>query len=118
MGKEKINNETDLVNHEDDNEVTYDEFSNFLEKHTKREKHKLATDFVEMGENYLAEIEHKKNIKQKEKKPLIKYIIKKTNKYSEKYLSELDYNDVFDIYKEVKYENRSFLKKFAEFLGF
>jgi hypothetical protein len=67
-----------------------------------------------MGETLLSQIDHKKTIKDKEKMKLIKYIIKKSDKYNEQYLSDLDYNDVKDIFDEIKYENRSFFKKILE----
>jgi len=104
------------IDHDDD-EFNYNEFSQFLEEHTKRQKKRMASEIINMGEDFLSEIDYKKQIKQQEKKPHINYIIKKTNKYSEKYLLELDYNDVFKIYKEIKYQNRSIFRKFIEFLG-
>lgn len=117
MSKRKISNKELSIDHDDDY-YNYDEFSQFLEDHTKRQKNKSASHIIEKGEDFLAEIDHKKKIKQQEKKPLIKYILKKSNKYSEKYLLDLDYNDVKDIYNEIKYKNRSFFKKLFEFLGF
>jgi hypothetical protein len=113
---EKLKYEELSIDHDDD-EYNYNEFSQFLEEHTKRQKNKTASEIINMGEDFLSEIDHKKQIKQQEKKPYINYIIKKTNKYSEKYLLELDYNDVLDIYEEIKYQNRSIFRKFIEFFG-
>ena len=113
-----MNKEILSIDHNDNNKEDFSEFTQFLEEHTERQKRKTASDIIEMGEDYLAEIDHKNEVKQEEKKPLIKYIRKKSNKYSEKYLLDLDYKDVVDIHQEVKYENRSIIKKFFEFLGF
>lgn len=117
MSKKKLTKDILSIDHDDDCK-NYDEFTQFLEDHTERQKNVAASEILEMGEDFLNEIEHKKNVKEEEKKPLIKYILKKSNKFSEKYLLDLDYNDVHDIYKEMKYQNRSIFKKFIEFLGF
>lgn len=117
MSKKKVSNKEISIDHEDD-QSGYDEFSQFLEDHTERQKEKYASEIVNMGEDFLAEIDHKMKMRQEQKKPLIKYITKKSSKYSEKYLLDLDFRDVNDIYDEIKYENRSVIKKFFEFLGF
>jgi hypothetical protein len=119
MSKKKFNKEALSIDYDDgEQQDDYDEFSNFLENHTERIKKNTASKILEMGEDFLNEIDHKKERKQKEKQPYIKYIIKKSNKYSQKYLLDLDFNDVVDIFYEIKNENKPFLKKFIEFLGF
>lgn len=116
MGKRKKLNKDVLSIGYDDDQESYDEFDKFLIEHTERQKNKAASEIFEMGEQFLSEIDHKKKIKEEEKRPLVKYIIKKSNKYSERYLLDLDFNDVKDIYDELKYENRSLLKRVMEFL--
>lgn len=117
MGKKKIINNKDLLEHEN-NEDDYDSYSEFLKKHTENEKRKAASEIIEMGEDYLAEIEHKKYLKNQKKITLINYILKKTNKYPKKYLLDLDYDDVYDIYNNVKNENKPFIKKIIDFIQF
>ena len=116
MKNKRIPNKSILSIDYDDDQKGYDDFNQFLNKHTERQKRKTASEIIEMGEQFLSEIDHKKKIKEEEKRPLVKYIIKKSNKYSERYLLDLDFNDVKDIYDELKYENRSLLKRVMEFL--
>lgn len=100
----------------DDDDKDYSAFSAFLEDHTERQKAVAADRITAMGEALLSEIDEKKEVQDQEKEILIKYIIKKTNKYSPKTLREYDINDVRDIHKEVKYENRSWLRKLVDAL--
>ena len=100
----------------DDDDKNYSAFSSFLEHHTARQKDKAAFDILEMGEDLLTEIDEKKTIQDQEKEELIKYIIKKSEKYSPKILREYDISDVRDIHAEVKYENRPFWKKWIDLL--
>lgn len=116
MGKQKKRNKNILSIDYDDDQKNLNEFNNFLIKHTERQKNKTASEIFEMGDQLLSEIEHKKKIKEEEKKSLIKYILKKSDKYSKKYLSDLDFYDVKDIHKKIKCENRSLFKKFFDFL--
>lgn len=116
MSEKKFSKEILSIDFEDD-EVGYVPFNQFLENHTKREKNKDVSAIMDTGESLLAEIDHKKGIKDVTKANQIGFIIKKTGKYSREYLLELDYNDVLDIYKEVKYETRSFWVKLLEFFN-
>lgn len=114
MSEKKPNKDLLSIGHVDDQE-NYEEFSDFLDSHTARQKHHIASEIEEIGEDCLKEIDHKKTVKEISQKKLIKYILKKSNKYSEEYLLDLDFNDVNDIHKELKYENRSFFRKLWEF---
>lgn len=100
----------------EDTQGDYNDFYNYLKNDTNRKKNKQAQDIIEMGNYLISEIEHKKNMKNIEKEPLIKYITSKTNKYSWEYLKELDFNNVNDIYHEIKYQNKSFMRKLIDFL--
>ena len=116
MSNKKLNKEIISIDHDDDQE-NYEAFSQFLDDHTKRVKKREADVITTMGESLLNEIDHKNSIKDVTKKEQIDYIIKKSSKYSEEYLLELDYRDVTDIFNEIKYENRSFWTKFLEFFN-
>lgn len=85
--------------------------------HTEREKRKVAREIFDMGEAFLAEIEHKNDLKEREKRELIPYVLSKTNKYSEQYLNELSFEDVQQIHSELKFENRSIFRKLIEFFS-
>lgn len=86
----------------DDNDKDYQEFQEFFEKNTDRNKNKIANEFNEIGELLLAEIEEKNRLKNLEKQKFIKYILKKTNKYSSHLLLSYSYKDVENIYIEIK----------------
>jgi len=113
VSQERQNKELS-INYEDD-QKDYEGFDEFLKENTERQKEKTAQEFADMGDYLLKEIDHKKSIKNVAKRKLIKYIMRKTNKYMEEYLWDLEYNDVNDIFDEVKLENKSFLKKVMEF---
>lgn len=104
------------IEHDDDDE-NLEGFEKFLDENTYRKKHKQAEIISELGDDLISEIEEKKRRKLKELEPQIKYILKKSNKYTRKYLEELDYRDIPEIYNEIKEENKSFLKKFIDFLS-
>lgn len=116
MSQEQPNKKILSIDHDDD-EKGYVPFSEYLENHTKRVRKREADVIDALGESLLSEIDHKNAIKDAAKKEQINYIIKKTSKYSEEYLLELDYRDVLDIFNEVKYENRSFWVKLLEFFN-
>lgn len=116
MKNKRIPNKSILSIDYDDDQKGYDDFNQFLNKHTERQKRKTASEIIEMGEQFLSEIDHKRKVKEEEKKPLVNYIVKKSNKYSERYLLDLDFRDVKNIYDELKYKNRSFFRKFLESL--
>lgn len=104
------------IDHEDD-QKNYEEFDKFITDHTERRKRRTADEIFEMGETFLAEIDHKKILQEEEKQELIPYILSKTNKYSTQYLHELSFEDVQDIHAEIKYQNRSFFRKLIEFFS-
>lgn len=113
MSQEQPNKEILSIEHNDD-EKGYVPFSEYLENHTERVRKREADAIDAMGESLLMEIDHKNTIKDAIKEKQIKYIVKKTSKYSGEYLLELDYRDVLDIFNEVRYENRSFWTKLKE----
>lgn len=114
--KKKITENVVSIDYDDD-QKNYDEFSKFLENHTNRQKVNFASEIFNMGETYLNEIEHKDKINKKKKKNLIKYIMRKSSdKYREQYLLELSYQDILDIYNDIK--ERSFFRKIINFFNF
>ena len=116
MSQERLNKKLLSIDHDDDEEG-YVPFSKYLENHTERIRKREADAIDAIGEALLMEIDHKNSIKDITKNKQIDYVISKTSKYSREYLLELDYNDVLDIFNEVKYENRSFWTKLGEFFN-
>ena len=117
MSKKKFSKEILSIDFEDDDKVGYAPFNQFLENHTNRIRNTEADAITAMGESLLMEIDHKNSVKDVTKNEQIDYIVNKTSKYSREYLLELDYNDVIDIFNEVKAENKSFFTKLLEFFN-
>ncbi len=105
------------INHED-NDNGLEEFEKFLENHTENQKIGFLKEITERGDDYLQEISLKKRKKEPKKQKLIQYILDKSDVYSEKELSEYDFESVFEIHNEIKYENRPFLRKIFDYVFF
>jgi hypothetical protein len=80
----------------------------------KKNRDSFLNQIETEGENLLKNIEKKRKQKNLKKKPLIDYIIKHSNNYDVDNLYEFDYNDVMDIYNDVKYYNRPWWIKMFE----
>jgi hypothetical protein len=104
------------IDSDDDNE-NYEAFSEYLEEDTKRKKNRTASEIEQSGDLFLMEIERKnKNRKLRLVKP-IQYILKNCDgKYSEYELNTYSFEDVMDIYNEIKAKKRPFIIKFFRFL--
>lgn len=104
------------IDSDDDNE-NYGAFSEYLENDTERKKNRAASEFEEIGEELLTEIEAKKTKQEIKKWEYILYILKHDDKtYSEKVLKSYSYGDVRMIYAELKKKNRPAIVKFFHFL--
>jgi acyl carrier protein phosphodiesterase len=106
------------IDHDDDNE-NYDGFVKHLEEDTHRKKNRIAFEIEELGNNFIGEIERKNKLKKEKSNKLIPFILKYcSDKYSEKELEEYSYEDVKDIYDDLKNEHQSFFSKLINFIFF
>jgi hypothetical protein len=105
------------VDHDDDDGVDIRSFTKFVEEDTKRNKNKFAKDFMEIGEDLLAEVEIKKARKEIQKHKYIIYILKHDDNttYSEKTLKSYSFEDVLNIYNELKTRG-TFLQRVFRFI--
>jgi hypothetical protein len=104
------------VDSDDDNE-NYEAFSEYLDEDTKRKKNQTANEFDKVGEQLLKEIEIKNKNKKLKAIKLIPYILKYCdNKYTEEELISYGFEDIRDIYKEIKIQKRPAIVKFFYFL--
>ena len=87
-------------------------FTDFWDNHSEREKNNAANNILDNGEMFLQEIDNKKSLKDISKGKMIDYILKHSNKYPKQTLWEYDYNDVWDIHNEIKWEKTPKIKKF------
>jgi len=101
----------------DDEDIDLKTFSKFLHDDTARNKNKVAKEFEEFGEDLLAEIEEKKLRKNIEKNKLILYILKHDKKttYSQRLLNSYSYEDVQEIYDEIR-KNKNVIQKIFHFI--
>jgi hypothetical protein len=103
----------------DDDDLDIKSFTNYLEDHTLRDKNKVAKDFAMIGNDLLAEIEEKKQIKEKEKKIYSRYILKHSKKkFTEKQLLSYTLEDVIKIHDDLKKERleKNTVRNFFHFL--
>jgi hypothetical protein len=104
------------VDSDDDNE-NYEIFSQFLDEETKRNKNRTAIEIDEFGKQYLNEIEKRRLKKEIQKGKYIHYIYKHTKSiYPAGVLESYSFEDVKDIYNEVKIQKRPAIVKFFYFL--
>ena len=95
------------VDADDDDGVDIKSFTKFIFENTDRNKNSTAKQFDEIGDDLLYEIEVKKTRKELKKQKFIKYILKhdKDIVYSDRILKSYSYEDVKQIYDELKNKN-------------
>lgn len=99
----------------DDENVDLKSFSKYLQDDTLRQKNKIATEFTELGEDLLVEIEEKNKKKEEQKKKMVTYILRRTDKHTIRQLHSYSYMDVLNIYNELKTRG-TFLQKVFRFI--
>ena len=101
----------------EDDDKDYKAFSEYLEDDTRRKKNLNAREIQEIADNLVEEIERKKRNQALKKQKLIPYILRYCDeKYSKEELMGYSYNDVQDIYNELKIKKQSFISKFFHFI--
>lgn len=101
----------------DDDDKNYEAFSEYLEADTRRKKNLTAYEIQGIADNLIKEIEIKKRNKAIKSGKLIPYILKYCNeKYNEEELKSYSFEDVRDIYKEIKTQRRSTIVKIFQFI--
>jgi len=101
----------------DDELVDYVSLTKHLKEDTDRKKQQLSSEFEEMGDKYLQEIERKKRNKELTLVKLIPYILKHRGDIHDKEeLMSYSFDDVKDIYDEVKKEKKPAIIKFFHFV--
>jgi len=100
------------VDSDDDKDMSYLSLAQHLEEDTERKKNQFAREFQEMGDDYVKEIDRKKRRKKVRQSKLIPYILKhRKDLYTEKELLSYSYEDIQEIYDEIKADKRSWLVK-------
>lgn len=112
-----VDNKILSIDNDDDDGVDIKTFTKFVEEDTRRKKEKFAKDFTEVGEDLLAEIEIKKAKKEILKDKYISYIMKHHDGsvHSEKQLKSYSFEDVLNIYNELK-TTGTFLQRVFRFI--
>jgi len=101
----------------DDELVDYVSLSKHLKEDTDRKKQLLSSEFEEMGDKYLQEIERKKKNKELKQVKLIPYILKhRGDIHDMEELMSYSFEDIQDIYNEVRTEKKPAIIKFFHFL--
>jgi len=101
----------------DDELMDYVSLSKHLKDDTDRKKKQTSEEFEEMGDRYLQEIERKNKNKELKQVRLIPYILKhRGGIHDEAELMSYSFEDVQDIYNEVKKEKKPVIIKFFHFI--
>lgn len=101
----------------DDELIDYISLTKHLKEDTDRKKKQTFEEFEKMGEQYLEEIERKKMKKELKQLELVPYILKHCdNRYNEKELLLYSFEDIQNIYNEIKNERKSLITKFFHFI--
>jgi len=101
----------------DDELIDYISLNKYLTEDTERKKKQTFLEFEEMGGQYLKEIERKKKNKELKQVKLIPYILKHRNDiYDEEELMSYSFEDVQNIYDEIKKEKKPAIIKFLYFV--
>jgi len=103
------------IDSDDDNE-DYKAFDEYLTEDTNRKKNKTLSEIEQMGDQYLKEIDRKKKDRELKQIKLIPYILKYKNVYSKEELLSYGFEDVKQIYDEIRAKNRPRIVKFFYFL--
>lgn len=112
----EINDRILSIDSDDDNN-DYESFNKYLEDDTNRKKNKTVLEIENMGDRYLKEIELKNAQKEIRKQKQIKYILKHSKlTYPSNVLISYSFEDVQQIYDELKSKNKSFFTKIFHFI--
>lgn len=112
MGVEK-----NILPSDDDELIDYVSLSKHLKEDTDRKKKQISEEFEEMGTRYLQEIERKNKNKELKQIKLIPYILKHRGEiYDNDELMSYSFEDVQDIYDEIKIEKKPAIIKFLHFV--
>ena len=105
------------IDADDDDGVDIKSFTKYIEDDTLRNKNRFANEFNEVGENLLLEIEEKNSRREILKDNYIRYIMKHHDGsvYSERQLKIYSYEDVLNIYNELKTRG-TFLERVFRFI--
>ena len=95
----------------------YDILDLQIHRKTNRKKNKTVLEIENMGDRYLKEIELKNAQKEIRKQKQIKYILKHSKlTYPSNVLISYSFEDVQQIYDELKSKNKSFFTKIFHFI--
>lgn len=102
---------------DEDNDMSVLAYNKYLEDDVERKKKKVANEFEEMGSQFLSEIDRKKKQKNLRSQKLIPYILKhRGGIHTEEELNSYSYEDVQDIYDEIKKEKKPAILKLFHFV--
>lgn len=101
----------------EDNDMSVLEYNKYLEDDAERNKYKVASEFEEMGDTFVKEIERKKKINSIRSQKLIPYIIKHSDgMYDEEELKAYSFQDIREMYDLIKKTRKPFFIKFIHFV--
>lgn len=116
MNQETKNNI--FSNEFDDDNVDYKSLESLLDDDSNRKKNKIYNYIIENGDMLSHEIDINNKKRKLKCKQYIPYILKKSNEFTEEELESYSLSDVYDIYSQLKIQNRSIFIKIFYYLFF
>ena len=102
---------------DEDNDMSVLAYNQYLEDHTERDRNKVASEFEELGEQFVKQIDKKKKRQKVVQVKLIPYILKHAGDlYDREELEAYHLEDVQKIYDDLKKEKKPWITKFFNFL--
>ncbi len=112
-----IDREKFKIEPDEDDGMSVISLAKHLEEDSKRKKNQTVSEFEEMGSKYLKEINVKKSKKNLKQRKLIPYILKhRGDIYDEEELMSYNFEDIQDMYDELKIEKKPVIVKMFHFL--
>ena len=112
-----INREEFKIEPDEDDGMSVLSLAKHIDEDNERKKNQLANEFEELGGQFLNEIDRKKKRSGSKKSKLIPYILKhRGDDYDEEELRSYEYDDVLEIYNELKKEKKPLITKFFHFI--
>lgn len=102
------------IDFDDDNE-DYNKLKDFIINHTENQKSYLISELLSKYDDLTAEVEERKKISDRKKKPYVRYILRHSKEYKKNQLMCFELSDVINIYNELKLNKTNKIKEIIKF---
>lgn len=99
-----------------DDDLSLSEYIKIIQNENKAKKNQFWESIVENGDDYVSEMNINKKRRDEKVQILIDYILTFSDGYTEHDLDKYDDKEIYKIYFNLRKSERSFLRKFFDFL--